>query len=130
MKSDGPYLNELKQVYKVADPRWLRCSGGWALQPNLNISALTTAGAEMPGWSWPASLWGRSHGSVYAAVVREALIKMEDEKLTQHHPAPSGDILTSQIIRPFRYADLARVIHSTLLNDVDRLSWDPILGKR
>lgn len=95
-------------------------SGGWVLQPNLNISALTAASAEKPSWSWPASLRGRSHGSVYATAVREALIKMEDEKVTQHHPAPSDDIFE----RPdysSSYAELARVIHSTLLNDVDRL---------
>ena len=95
-------------------------SGGWVLQPNLNVSALTAAGAEKPSWSWPASLRGRSHGSIYATAVREALIKMEDEKVTQHHPAPSDDIFE----RPdysSSYAELARVIHSTLLNDVDRL---------
>lgn len=58
--------------------------------------------------------------SVYATAVREALIKMEDEKVTQHHPAPSDNIFE----RPdysSSYAELARVIRSTLLNDVDRL---------
>lgn len=95
-------------------------SGGWVLQPNLNISALTAAGAKKQSLSWPESLRGRNHGSVYATAVREALIKMEDEKVTQHHPAPSDDMFE----RPdysSSYAELARVIHSTLLNDVDRL---------
>lgn len=66
-------------------------SGVWVLQPNLRISALTAASAEKPSWSWPSSLRGRSHGSVHATAVREALIKMKDEKVTQQHPAPSGN---------------------------------------
>lgn len=88
-------------------------SGGWVLQPQLNISALT-------GWSWPSSLKGRSHGSVYATAVREALIKMEDERATQQHPAPGGHV-PEEAIHSSTYAELARVIHFTLLNDAYRL---------
>lgn len=95
-------------------------SGGWVLQPQLNISALTATSSSRPSWSWPSSLRGRSHGSVYATAVREALIKMEDERVTQQHPSPGGHV-PEEAIHSSTYAELARVIHFTLLNDVDRL---------
>ncbi|MCJ1344701.1 hypothetical protein MMC31_002904 [Peltigera leucophlebia] len=95
-------------------------SGCWVLQPQLNISALMAASSSKPSWSWPSSLRGRSHGSVYATAVREALIKMEDERVTQQHPAPSGYV-PEEVVHYSIYAELASVIHFTLLNDVDRL---------
>ena len=95
-------------------------SGGWVLQPQLNISALTAAGPEVQSWSWPSSIGGRFHGSVYATAVREAFIKMEDENITQFHPHPSGQELCGEL-QPSSYAELTRVIHSPLLNNVDLL---------
>lgn len=77
---------------------------GRVLQPNLDISALKAASVS---GSWPSSLRGRSHGSVYATAVREALVKMEDEKITQRHPAPSGDV-PDEAIHSSSYAELAR----------------------
>lgn len=92
-------------------------SGGLVLQPNLNILALTATSAEKSSWSWPSSLRRRSHGSVYATAVREALIKMKDEKVTQQHPATSGNYFDKPD-HSSSCAKLANVIHFTLLNDV------------
>ncbi len=94
-------------------------SGGWLLQPNLNVSGLTAAGPRSPSLSWPATLGGRSHGSIYSTAVREALTKMESENATQIHPHSSGEILDEEK-QSSTYAELCNVIHSTLLHDVDR----------
>lgn len=86
----------------------------------LNISALTAAGPDVQSWSWPSSIGGgRYHGSVYATAVREAFIKMEDENVTQFHPHPSGQELAGEL-QSSSHAEFTRVIHSTLLNDVDQ----------
>lgn len=95
-------------------------SGGWVLQLQLNISTLTAAGRGVQSLSWPSSIGGRYHGLVYAIAVREAFIKMEDENVTQFHPHPSGQELDGEL-QSSSYAELTNVIHSTLLNDVDRL---------
>lgn len=94
-------------------------SGGWVLQPQLNVSALTATGPDIESLSWPHSIGGRYHGSIFATAVREAFIKMEDENVTQIHPHPSGQELAGEL-QSSSYAELTRVIHSTLLNDVDQ----------
>ena len=93
-------------------------SGGWVLQPELNISAFTAAGPENMSRAWDASLGGRSHGSLYATAVREALIKMEDERATQLHPYRARDPLDEEASSS-TYAELTKVIHSTLLYEID-----------
>ena len=95
-------------------------SGGWVLQPELNISALTAAGPETVSESWKPSISGRLHGSIYASAVRLAFTKMEDEKATQIHPNPSGVDFNDERLSS-TYAELTNVIHKTLLYDVDRL---------
>lgn len=45
---------------------------------------------------------------------------MEDENVTQFHPHPSGQELVEEL-QSSSYAKLTRVIHSTLLNNVDLL---------
>ena len=93
-------------------------SGGWVLQPELNISAFTAAGPLKRSRAWDTSLGGRSHGSFYATAVREAFIRMEDEKATQihpHRPSESLDVEASSAT----YAELTKVIHSTLLYEID-----------
>ena len=95
-------------------------SGGWVLQPELNISALTAAGSEQMSEAWAPSLGGRSHGSIFATAVRLAFTKLEDERATQVHPHPSGEEIDDERLST-TYAELARTIHSTLLYDVDRL---------
>ena len=93
-------------------------SGGWALQPELNISAFTAAGPLKRSRAWDTSLGGRSHGSFYATAVREAFIKMEDEKATQIHPHRSREPLDEEASSA-TYAELTKVIHSTLLYEID-----------
>lgn len=51
-------------------------------------------------------------------MVRKAFIKMEDENVTQFHRHPSGQKLAGEM-QSSSYVELTRVIHSTLLNDVD-----------
>ena len=92
-------------------------SGGWVLQPELNITALTAAGADKVSEAWPSSISGRAHGSIFATAVRQAFTKMEDERATQIHPNPSGVDHDSE---SSTYAELTNVIHTTLLHDVDR----------
>ena len=97
-------------------------SGGWVLQPELNISALTAAGARVVSEAWPPSLGGRSHGSIFATAVRLAFTKLEDERATQIHPHPSGQEFDEERMSS-TYAELTNTIHSTLLHDVDRLGY-------
>lgn len=47
--------------------------------------------------------------SVYAPAVREALIKMEDERVTHQHPEPSGHV-PEEAIHTSTYVELASVI--------------------
>ena len=93
-------------------------SRGWVLQPELNISAFTAVGPLIETRSWGNSLGDRCHGSIDATAVREAFIKMEDEKTTQIHPhRPRGPLDEKTPSRSF--AELTSVIHSTLLYEID-----------
>lgn len=92
-------------------------SGGWVLQTHLNLSALTVASSSSPDWSWPSSSRGRSHGSVYATAVRDALIRMEDQRVTRLHQTPSS-FVPDEAIHSSAYVDLVIVTHSMLLNDI------------
>ncbi len=60
--------------------------GGWLIQSNLNISALTAASKLTQSHSSKASLGQSYHGSVWATAVMESLIKMKDSKTTQYQP--------------------------------------------
>ncbi|KAL8853893.1 MAG: hypothetical protein Q9221_001364 [Calogaya cf. arnoldii] len=93
-------------------------SGGWLLQPGLNISALTVVGSNRQSSSWKFSLGGRAHGSSYTTAVREAFIRMEDESATQFNPYRQGHTIGSGPDST-SYAELTKVIYKTLLNDID-----------
>jgi len=93
-------------------------SGGWVLQPELNISAITAADSTEESFSWGESIGRRCHGSAYATAVRLAFVKLEDERATQIHPYPSGIEVDERFSTT--YAELTSVIHSTLLHDMDR----------
>ena len=99
-------------------------SGGWVLQPELNITALTAAGPQVESWSQAISNSGRGNDSLYATAVRLALIKMEDERATQVHPHPSGEEIDDERLST-TYAELTNVIYSTLVHDVDIISHHP-----
>ena len=90
--------------------------GGWVLQPQLNVTHIFSNCR----WSWSSSIGWRYHGSVYATAVREAFIKMEDENVTQFHPHSSEQELVEEL-QSSSYAKLTRLIHSTLLYNVDLL---------
>lgn len=93
-------------------------SGGWVFQPELNISAFTAVGPLIETRSWGNSLGDRCHGSIDATAVREAFIKMEDEKTTQIHPhRPKGPL--DEETPSGSFAELTSVIHSTLLYEID-----------
>lgn len=84
-------------------------SGGWAMVPSLNISAMTASGPTIESCSWSSSKsWGRYCGSIYATAVLQALLKMENGASNEvDFDSPT-------------YAELCRVIHTTLCSDVDR----------
>lgn len=98
-------------------------SGGWVLQPDLNISALTAGISTEESYSWLSTLGGRHCGSVYATAVRRAFMKLEDERATQIHPCPSDEDIEDRLSAI--YAELTNTIHSILLYDLDRHGEDP-----
>lgn len=122
LKSGKPEKFRISEMAKMADVRSngrvpqislliTSCfSGGWAMVPSLNISAMTAAGPKVESTSWRESKsLGRHCGSIYATAVLQALLKME-----------SGPPNEFDFNSP-TYAELCQVIHSTLCNDVDRL---------
>ncbi len=96
-------------------------SGGWLIQPGLNISALTAADSESESWAWKASLGSSYHGSIWATAVMETLIKMEDPKTTQFQSdAPPIDVDDlGQDAKSATFAKLAEAIRQTLKTEVD-----------
>ena len=96
-------------------------SGGWLVQPNLNISGLSAANAVELSYSWKASLGHSYHGSIWATAVMQSLIKMEDPKITQFQlDSTSVDInRLGQNVQSSNFARLADVIATTLKNEVD-----------
>lgn len=84
-------------------------SCGWRMVPSLNISAMTTTGPSEMSIIWRKSKSiGRFCGSIYATVVLPALLKMK------------GGALNEFGFNSPTYAELSRVIHTPLCNDVDR----------
>ena len=96
-------------------------SGGWLIQPGLNISALTAADSVSESWAWKASLGSSYHGSIWATAVMETLIKMEDPKTTQFQSnAPTIDVDDlGQDAKSATFAKLAEAIRQTLKTEVD-----------
>lgn len=95
-------------------------SGGWVYQPELNISAATASGPRNETLSWKMSVGGRFHGSFWATAVTQALIKFEEERLTQLHPLPTASIDPDVVRTSSTFAKLAEVIYDTLATEVDR----------
>ncbi|KAL8856123.1 MAG: hypothetical protein Q9178_007248 [Gyalolechia marmorata] len=91
-------------------------SGGWVYQPQLNITALTAAGPEAESQGWGLSIGGRCHGSVWATAIKDSFVKMESERATQYAPYPVAEEGAPQ---SSTFAELAHVIHDTLLHEVD-----------
>ncbi|KAL8927113.1 MAG: hypothetical protein Q9172_001535 [Xanthocarpia lactea] len=93
-------------------------SGGWVYQPQLNITALTAAGPRAKSQGWGLSIGGRCHGSIWASAIKDSFIKMESEQATQYAPYPVAEEGAPQYESSI-FAELARVIHDTLLHEVD-----------
>lgn len=85
------------------------CFSGWAIVYSLNISAMMAADHTLESCSWNLSkALGRNCGSIYAPTVLQALLKMENGASNEvDFDSPT-------------HAELCRVIHTTLCNDVDR----------
>ncbi|KAI9760854.1 MAG: hypothetical protein M1840_002187 [Geoglossum simile] len=118
-------INSLKQAVgsKVGVGMLLTScySGGWVIQPQLNVTTMTAAGPKKQSESWSKSeSSGRASGSIYASAVIRALFKMEHPLATQFQDSPSSEFLQ----RPetsSSSAEFARIIYRTLLDDVDSL---------
>ncbi|KAG8531756.1 uncharacterized protein KY384_003388 [Bacidia gigantensis] len=94
-------------------------SGGWLYTPDLNVSGLTSAGPGQESFSWPNTVGGRAHGSLWATAVTYALIKFEDERLTQPNPLPQKGFVDPELTQTSStFANLSRVIRETLIHDV------------
>ncbi len=93
-------------------------SGGWVYQPQLNITALIAAGPGAESQGWGLSIGGRCHGSVWATAIKESFVKMESERAIQYNPYPVGEEDASDYESSI-FAELAQVIHDTLLHEVD-----------
>ncbi|KAL9027603.1 MAG: hypothetical protein Q9196_003893 [Gyalolechia fulgens] len=122
----GPYLhiNLLEQILRGSNIStallMTSCySGGWLYRPELNVTAATPAGPRTESLSWSMSIGGRYHGSFWATAVMKAFVTFEDERLTQHHPQPTGAIDLEIVRQSSPFAKLAAVIHDTLSNEVD-----------
>ena len=96
-------------------------SGGWLVQPSLDISGLSAANEVTPSYSWKASLGQGYHGSIWATAVMESLIKMEDPETTQFQPgSTSVDIgRLGPNVKSSTFAKLADVVARTLKTEVD-----------
>ncbi|KAI9761809.1 MAG: hypothetical protein M1840_001689 [Geoglossum simile] len=95
-------------------------SGGWVIQPQLNVTAMTAAGPKQESESWSASQSsGRASGSIYASAIAQALFKMEHPLATQFQDTLPPESL--QETSSSSFAEFARVIYQTLINDVDSL---------
>ncbi|KAL8897147.1 MAG: hypothetical protein Q9207_007358 [Kuettlingeria erythrocarpa] len=79
-------------------------SGGWVYQPQLNVSAATASGPRNETLSWKMS----------------ALIKFEDERVTQSHPLPTASIDPEVVRSSSTFAKLAEVIYNTLVTELDQ----------
>ncbi|MCJ1246590.1 hypothetical protein MMC30_003799 [Trapelia coarctata] len=86
--------------------------GGWAQSTALNITALAAVNERQEALSWPNSdSLGRYCGSRYATSVANSLIKAELGEL-------SSEVRETVRSMP-TYAELVKVIHDTLLKEVD-----------
>jgi hypothetical protein len=88
-------------------------SGGWAMSRHLDVTTMTASGPTQETLSWPLSKsLGRACGSIYATAVLKSLLKIEDD---------SSDNIDST---SSSYADLSKIVYTTLCNDVYRLGAD------
>ncbi|KAI9779312.1 MAG: hypothetical protein M1839_007420 [Geoglossum umbratile] len=97
-------------------------SGGWVIQPQLNVTAMTAAGPKQKSESWSkGESSGRASGSIYASAVIQALFKMENPSATQFQDTSPSESLPQREISSSSFAEFARVIYRTLVDDVDSL---------
>ncbi|KAI9784487.1 MAG: hypothetical protein M1839_002144 [Geoglossum umbratile] len=97
-------------------------SGGWVIQPQLNVTVMTAAGPKEESESWSKSeSSGCALGSIYASAVVQALFKMKYPSATQYQGTPLWESLQQQEITSSTFAEFARVIYRTLVDDVDSL---------
>ncbi|KAI9765039.1 MAG: hypothetical protein M1840_007864 [Geoglossum simile] len=99
-------------------------SGGWVIQPRLNITAMAAAGPDITSESWSKSeSSGRASGSIYASAVVQALFKMEHPLATQFQDMPPSSSIPQEEMSSSSFAEFARVIYRTLVDDVDSLGY-------
>lgn len=95
-------------------------SGGWLIQPKLNISGLSVADRLTQSMSWHASIGHSFHGSCWATAVTDSLIKMGDPKATQLQPGSTSiDVANlDEDVKSSTFAQLAKVIATTLRTEL------------
>ena len=102
-------------------------SGGWSVNPQLNITSMTAAGPKRESESWAASnSIGRFCGSIYATALIQALSDVSSPLvITDEIPNPSGSLQPLQPtgLQTKTFNEFARTIHKTLLTRVDRFGY-------
>ena len=88
-------------------------SGGWVYRPQLNSTILTAAAPKRESFSIPETIGGRSHGSLWASAVLDALMTQEAknaQQATAAHPERTKPVK----LESTSYASLAQNIYATL----------------
>ncbi|KAI9773674.1 MAG: hypothetical protein M1840_006948 [Geoglossum simile] len=86
-------------------------SGGWAVNPDLNLTIIATAGPEAQSQSWNASLTRGFSGSIVASAIRDAIFasEVEDEKNLGKPGMTYQELRTTET-----YAEMGCLVHDHL----------------
>ena len=96
-------------------------SGGWSVNPDLNITMLTAAAPDVQSESWGGSAsLGRRSGSIFASAVQQAL-SSESSPLLADTPIRIPREFQPRQIEAF--SEFTRVIHAVLFKRGDRFAY-------
>jgi hypothetical protein len=102
-------------------------SGGWAINPDLNLTVIATAGRTEASQSWNASLARGYSGSIVASAIRDAILasEIEDEKNLGKPGMTYQEIQETET-----YAEMGCLVHDHLkqsdrFHDKHRISFAP-----
>jgi hypothetical protein len=86
-------------------------SGGWTVNPDLNLTIIATAGPKVQSQSWNASLTRGFSGSIVAAAIRDAIFasEVEDEKNLEKPGMTYQELRTTET-----YAEMGCLVHDHL----------------
>ena len=98
-------------------------SGGWSVNPQINITSMTAAGPKQSESCAASNSIGRCCGSIYATALIQALSDVSSPSvITDEIPNPSGSLqpLRPNELQTETFNEFAMTIHKTLLTRVDR----------